>query len=122
MSDDFEGKFSLIYCDSDLAESHSGNDCPDPAVYKTQKPSVSTVPHEILLDEYEMTGIWNVEFKSSPRSGIVEVVCVCVCAWCFILTDHLLRRTVRRESLKQTFRIDSCVGGRFPWGLQMGTV
>lgn len=79
MSDDFEGKFSLIYCDSDLPESHSGNDCPDPAVYKTQKPSVSTVPHEILLDEYEMTGIWNVEFKSSPRSGIVEVVCVCVC-------------------------------------------
>jgi len=39
--------------------------------------SVSIVPHEILLDEYEMTGIWSMEFISSLRSGIVEVVCVC---------------------------------------------
>lgn len=37
---------------------------------------VSVVPHEIPLDEYEMTGIWSMEFISSLRSGIVGVVCM----------------------------------------------
>lgn len=76
LSDDFEGKFNLIYCDSDLAKSHWGDDCPDHGIYTHKYFCVSIVPHEILLDEYEMTGIWSMEFISSLRSGIVEVVCV----------------------------------------------
>lgn len=51
LSDDFEDIFNLIYCDSDLAKSHCGDD------YTHKYFCVSIVPHEILLDEYEMTGI-----------------------------------------------------------------
>ncbi len=58
-------------------------------VYKNpQTFCVSIVPHEIPLDECEMTGIWSMEFMSSLRSGIVGVVCVCVCVCAVFQTDR----------------------------------
>ncbi len=60
---------------------------------------VSVVPHEIPLDEYEMTGIWSMEFISSLRSGIVGVVCVCVCT--VFHTDRLFIEEDSEEGKSQ---------------------
>lgn len=63
------------------------------------------------------------EFISSLRSGIVEVVCVRMVFHTDIsLIEEDSEEGKSQASGFQTFGIDSYVGGRFPWGLQMGTL
>lgn len=108
LSDDFEGKFNLIYCDSDLAKSHCGDDCPDHGIYIY--PQILLCLHSATWDS--IGWIWN---DRNMEYGVYPFPMVwycrgCVCVWCFILTYHLLRRTVRRESLKhQGFKLSALI-------------